>query len=123
MPTFPTISFGRVMQFPLARTNSCKTQVLQYTNDQEQRWVRFQPVLDLELTFTEVDGTSISLVREFWQSMKGTDQTTFDMNLGTGPHGESYSWTNLLFVDDSFKITQNAKPNRWNLSLKLRQTQ
>ena len=122
MPTFPTISYRRVAQYPLTRTTVWKTEVLEYTNDQEQRWVKFNPRQEFELVFSDVDGTSISLVREFWQSMKGADQTTFDMNLGTGPHGESYSWSNLLFVDDAFKITQN-KPNRWKLTLKLRAIQ
>jgi hypothetical protein len=120
MPSFPVISFNRVMQYPLTRTNAWKTQVLQYVGDQEQRWVRFNPRQEFELIFTEVDGTSISLVREFWTSMKGADQTTFSMNLGTGPHGETYSWSNLVFTDDAFKITQSGKPNMWTLTLKLR---
>jgi hypothetical protein len=119
MPTFPKISFDRVMKYPMTRSTAWKTQVLTYSNDSEQRWVRFGPRQEFELTFTDVDGTSISLVREFWQSMKGVDQTSFNLDLGTGPHGEVMSWSNLVFTDDAFKITQ-TKPNRWSLTLKVR---
>jgi hypothetical protein len=123
MPTFPKISFGRAAMYPLTRTNNFKTAVLQLTNDQEQRWVRQRPMQEFELVFTAVDGYSISVVREFWQSMKGDDQTTFTLDLGTGPHGEGMTWNNMAFTDDNFKITTSQKANRFDLTIHLKQLQ
>jgi hypothetical protein len=118
---FPKLSFSRAALYPLTGTNNFKTAVLQFTDDTEQRWVRQRPMQEFELTFIAIDGYSVSVVREFWQSMKSADQATFTLGLGTGPHGESMSWSNLAFTDDDFKISTSQKANRWDLTLHMKQ--
>lgn len=52
----------------------------------------------------------------------GRDITPWTLNLGTDPvtHA-SMKYNNLVFVDDDFMITTDAKPNRYILTLKVRQ--
>ena len=119
---FPLISFQRAGAYPITRTNTYKTKVLQFLNDQEQRWVAQRQMQDLELVFTAVDGYSVSVVREFWNSVHGADVTPWTLNLGNDAiTGQPLTYTNLIFVGDDFKVTANQKPNRFDLTLKCRQ--
>lgn len=115
MAQFPTISFGRAAMYPLTRTSRQRTTVLLFVGDQEQRWVSQKPVQQWQLVFTDVDGYSISVLREFWAGQGGASTSEFDLALG----GTTYH--HLVFVDDSFRITQN-KANRFTVTMNVRQT-
>ena len=121
--TFPNISFNRVACYPLQGSTKWTTQVLRYLNDEEQRFVKYLPRQEFQLTYSGVDQGSFITLRTFWESMHGADISTFSLDLGidagTGVH---MLYPSLLFVDDEFTAVQ-SKPNRWDIKLRVRASQ
>ena len=79
------------------------------------------PKAEFTLTFTAVDGYSISVIREFFNSVGGASSNDWSLDLGTDPEtGATLHWDHLLFADDDLTVT-HAKANRYNVSVKVRQ--
>src|SRR6266851_4061413 len=115
MPSFPSLSFNRAFVYPLTRTATRKTTIIQFVGDGEQKWVSQLPVSSFQITLTDVDSESLSIMRNFWSSQGGASTSTFDLTL----NGVTYN--HCLFVDDTFAAVQN-KPNRWSVQFSIRQT-
>ena len=114
MADFPTLTGGRVALYPLTRSKRFRTKVLQFQNFSEKRWKAGGGTNEFRLTFTGINGYDLSTIRAFWQSCKGSfTEFTFTLSGTTYPY--------LVFDDDDFPVA-NPSGNRYNLSLKIRQT-
>lgn len=79
------------------------------------------PKQEFNLTYTQIDGYSVSVIREFFNSIGGATSNTFSLDLGIDPEtGVNQHWDNLVFVDDDIAVT-HAKANLFNVSMKVRQ--
>jgi hypothetical protein len=115
MASFPQITYGRVAMYPLTRSRTFKTEVQQFLGDAEVRWVSQLPVTAFSIVFTDVDSESLSIIRSFWTSQSGASTSFFDFTLNGTTHNR------LVFDSDSFSATQ-GKPNRWTVTIPVRQT-
>ena len=114
MPSIPTITKGRVAMYPLVRTATRKTTVLTFGGDTEQRWICQRPVTSFNLVYTDIDGYSVGLLRDFWTSQGGASTSEFDFTIG----GTTYH--HLVFENDEFTL-QQAKPLRFSVQFSVRQ--
>ena len=128
--TFPTLSSGSMVvhgtlgagamaQYPATIVNSYVTRVVQFVNSSEQRWTVRTNLFGAVLEFRGLCGYDLSLLRNFFVSLKGSyvDDAllnTFSMTLA----GITYSY--LHFDDDKFEAeADNAE--RYSVKLKISQ--
>jgi len=114
MATFPNLKSGKPAMYPATRGRGYMTGTVKFLDQSEQRWKARAPLTRWELTFTGVDGYDLSLVRAFFNSMKGAFDSTWDVTIG----GVLYS--NCVFEQDDFSPVEQRN-NRHNLTLRFRQ--
>lgn len=114
MANFPALKTGVVGMYPATLGLTFKTDVVQFVNDTEQRWATWQGVSEFELVFTDIDGYDLSLLVEFFNSVKGQFDATWTLPI----NGQTYN--NCSFLQDDFTYTE-AKPERYSVTLKCRQ--
>jgi len=130
MASFPTLATGQVAMYGTQRGRRYATEVAQFCDDSEQRW----PVAQGTATFTlnlvdldgyedllvvtghfyDLDGYEVSNVEEFFRSMKGRYDTTWDVTVG----GTLYS--NMMFDQDEIAWTF-TKPMLASAQIRCRQ--
>jgi hypothetical protein len=115
MADFPALRSGVVGMYPATLGKIYKTEVVQFVNDSEQRWATWPGFGDFELVFTDINGYDLSLLLDFFRSMKGQ----FDDSWRLIINGQTY--TNCCFLQDDFTYTE-SKPERYSITLKCRQT-
>lgn len=118
MASFPSLKSGAVTMTPVTRTRRFATDVIQFADDSEQRWASLPTVggvADFVLSFSSIDGYDLDNIREFWRSMKGRYDSTWDITVA----GVLYE--RMAFDSDEFEATETI-PNRFNLTLKCIQT-
>lgn len=91
------------------------TGVVQFCDDAEQRWKAQGALAAFTLEFRNIDGYDLANLLEFFRSMKGAFDSTWELTLGEN------SYANLCFDQDECTWTE-TKPNRFSLSLRVRQT-
>ena len=114
MPSFPTLRSGVVTMYGAERTVRQGTGVVQFLDDSEQRWRQHGALAGFTLEFRHIDGYDLANVLEFFRSMKGRFDSTWDLTLGGTLHPY------LAFEDDEISW-QESKPNRFSLQLRVRQ--
>jgi len=114
--TFPSISIGSVCLYPVARTISVPTRVLQFCDGKEQRF-RTGPILNgWSLTFSDIVWADVLTLRTFHATCKGGFDHTW-----TFPFS-GVSYTNCAFEHDDFTAVENSQ-GRYSVTLKFRQVQ
>lgn len=117
MPSvFPSFARGNVWLSPAARSLAAPTRVLQFLNDQEQRWRAADYQESWSLTYSDLLFTEVTAIRNFFVTMKGAYDSTW-----TFPF-DGTNFTLMCFDQDEF-TAEETSPMRWNVSLKIRQTQ
>ena len=128
--TFPTLSSGSmtvhgslgagaIAQYPANLVNSYVTRVIQVVNSSEQRWTVRTNLFGAVLEFRGLCGYDLSLLRNFFVSLKGSyvDDSllnTFSMTIA----GITYNF--LHFDDDKFE-SECDQAERYSLKLKVSQ--
>lgn len=114
--TFPTISRGDVCLYPVTRTLSAATRILQFTNGTEQRFVS-APILDgWVFQYAALSAADVGTLQSFFDDQKGAFDATWSLPFLGG------TFTGCCFDQDDFSPVR-AVNNRHSLSLKIRQTQ
>ncbi len=114
MASFPALRSGAVTMYGGQRETRFGTGVAQFCDDSEQRWKAHGPLAAFTLEFRHIDGYDLANVQEFFRSMKGAFDSTWDLTLG------ATLYANLCFDQDDFAWTE-TKPNRFSVSLRVRQ--
>lgn len=116
MPSFPTLTSGEICSYPLTRTRRFRTGVVQFVDGSEQRYAMGNGSLEeFELQAVGVSTTDKNTVRDFYLARGGPLDSGWDLTLeGTTRH-------NCTFVEASFLAEQQGY-NRWNVSVRVRQT-
>ncbi len=103
------------MRLGSSLTAGATARVLQFDDDSEQRWIEAPPLVRRTLELGHINAYDLANVIEFWRSMKGRFDATWDITIG------GRTERNLAFADDTLNIEQTL-PGRFNLTLKLMQT-
>lgn len=114
MASFPALRSGAVTMYGGQREMTFGTAVVQFCDDSEQRWRSTGALAGFVLTLRNVDGYDLANVLEFFRSMKGRFDSSWDLTLG------STLYSNLTFDDDEITWTE-TKPDRFSLQLRVRQ--
>jgi len=114
MASFPPLRSGVVGMYPATLGLAYRTEIVQFVNDTEQRWATRPALGDFELTFTDLNGYDLSILRDFFRSTKGAFDATWTMDIG------AYHWPNCYFTQDDFTAIED-KPERYTVMLKGRQ--
>jgi len=114
MASFPTLATGQVAMYGTQRGRRYATEVAQFCDDSEQRWPVAQGTATFTLNLVDLDGYEVSNVEEFFRSMKGRYDTTWDVTVG----GTLYS--NMMFDQDEIAWTF-TKPMLASAQIRCRQ--
>lgn len=114
MADFPTLRSGAVTRYGAVRERVHRTEVVQFCDDSEQRWKRKAPEAAFTLALTDLDGYDLSNVLEFFRSMKGRNDKTWNLVLN------AVTYPNCAFAQDNI-TWQEARPELFTLSLRCRQ--
>jgi hypothetical protein len=115
MADFPNLKSGYLSTYPLVHETHCPTRILQFLDDSEQRFAIAKPLHRFTLTYHEIDGYDLGLLRTFWESMKGQYDATWQFAWQSG------AITGCRFEGDVFAYTEGPRPGRFNVSLRVRQ--
>lgn len=114
MASFPALRSGAVTMYGCQRETRYGTGLAQFCDDSEQRWKIHPALASFTLEYRNLDGYDLSAIQEFFRSMKGRFDSTWDLTIG----GALYA--HLSFDQDDFTWSE-TKPNRFTLSLRVRQ--
>lgn len=113
--TFPTLSTGSVCMYPTSRSVSAACRILTTESGLEQRF-RTAPFLSSwELQFNRLSLADLDSIRAFFETQKGAFDSTWVFPFD----GTNYSY--LCFDSDEL-IWQENRLNRFDVSVKIRQT-
>lgn len=115
MPSqFPTLEDGQVCRYPVQRNANWLTKVNQFVDFSEQRWVSRLPLAAFVFQYNNISRADMIALRDFFEIQKGSyDTFTIEFD------GQLYE--DMVFDQDDF-APQETKPDRYSLSLKLKQT-
>ena len=117
MATFPALTTGGSVHYGTARGITFATEVIRFQTAEEQRWAK-QPeratLISIELR--EISSYDLSNIRAFYIANVGPLNCSWDLTL------DGVDYTNLAFEADGFNPVLSAVAERWNLTLKVRQT-
>lgn len=114
MASFPALKSGSAAMYPLTRSIECSTQVVQFCDDSEQRWKSRAKVSGFVLEYTDISGYDLGILRDFFRTVKGRGDTTWDVTIG----GVLYQY--MMFDSDEFTFTE-TRPNRFTVRLSCKQ--
>ena len=119
MTVHGSLGAGAMAMYPATVVNSYVTRVIQFVNSSEQRWTVRSALFGAVLSFQNLNGYDLSLLRNFFVQMKGSfvDDAllnTFSMTLA----GVSYSYLHL--DSDSFESECDGA-ERYSCKLKVSQ--
>jgi hypothetical protein len=116
LPTFPTLSCGSPVLYPLSRTISFLTNVNTFLNDTQQRWRQHAQLSSFDMVWNHLKLVDLNAILTFWRSMRGPDHTDWQITI------DGVVYTNCTFVDDSLTYTEeDAYPELYSLQLSARQ--
>lgn len=121
MPSFPALHTGVVGKYPITRGHKYRTQILVAEDLTEQRFSMGQHLASFELTFTNVSTHDKELVRSFFDGRRGTFDHGWDLTL-TDTNGVPTTYGNLEFIPGQSFDATNTHFDRWDFSLRVRQT-
>lgn len=111
--SFPNVT----LPMPLTRRIGAAGEVVEFLDGTEQRWVSGDVLNDFEVRFADVPAADFVALANFWATVKGAFDATWSF---TDADGTTYP--HMGFDQDELAAAENAKPGRYSLTLKLRQT-
>ena len=115
MADFPVLKSGFLSKYPLTDETCFPTRVLQFIDDSEQRFPVGRMYRRFSLSYHEIDGYDLGILRSFWESMKGQYDSTWRL-FWNGTWIES-----CRFESDDFVYVEGPKPGRFHVNLRVRQ--
>jgi hypothetical protein len=110
MATFPSLRDGSVMRLSSTREQKWGTTLLRFEDDSETRFLTSLTHTHRTLVLTSINGYDLANVREFWRSMKGRFDSTWDIFVDG-------AWEyNMAFDTDEFSVTETT-PGSFAVSL------
>lgn len=123
MPIFPKLSSGVVAKYPTTRRHNWRTGRIIFTDMSEQRWAKGQPFEEFDLEFQNVGGVDKETLRNFFNSVKGPFDTTWEFDFPDPPAPASPGqFLHMKFAKDSTFTAVENKPGRWAVTLRVQQT-
>jgi len=128
--TFPTLGSGSmtvhgsslndaIMQYPASLVNSYITRVIQFVNSSEQRWTVRGNLFGCVLSFQHLNGYDLSLLRNFFNQMKGSYVDPALLNVfSIAISGNTYNYCH--FDGDEFEAECDSA-ERYSCKLKISQ--
>ncbi len=110
MPSFPTLSSGAVVKYPLTRTVVARTSVLEFVNGSEQRFIEGKQTQRFRLQFDQIKTADMVTLQTFFSDSKGAFDQTWDLTIG------AETITNCYFDSDEFSATESSE-GVWAVSL------
>ncbi len=116
MASFPNLKSGHPLRYPSSRVQTYRSRVIQFGDWSEKRWPA-TPVRDgWTLGLQNISGYELSLIRQFWRSMQGAKDKTWDITI------DAVLIENCTFLDDEFPLVEIANSlGVVSLSLRFRQ--
>jgi hypothetical protein len=108
--SFPTLSGGTTVMYPLRIKVSCLTRIQRGTNAAEQRYAVAAPFATFDATYTNLSAADQASVQGFHDSQKGAFDSTWDLTF------DGKTFTAMRFTSDELKWTETI-PNRWTTQL------
>lgn len=99
MASFPALATGQIAMYGTDIGRRYATEVVQFCDDSEQRWPTAQGCATFVLNLVDLDGYEVSNVEEFFRSMKGRYDSTWDITVG------ATLYENMMFEDDQIAWT------------------
>lgn len=115
MATFPTPFAGKSAVYPVTIAKRYPVAVLKFTDASEQRYRQSAAVHRFVLQVDQATRTEKDAISDFFETVKGSFDATWDMNLG----GVSYLY--LAFADDKMTATESSN-GIWSLTVNIVQT-
>jgi hypothetical protein len=114
--TFPILSCGSPVLYPLTRSINFLTTVHSFLNDKTQRWRSHDRLESFDLVWNHLKLVDLNAILTFWRQMRGPDHTDWEITID----GQLYQ--NCTFMDDSLSYTEeDAYPELYSLQLSARQ--
>jgi hypothetical protein len=114
--SLPTVRGGAAALYPVTRSIEFLTDIAIALNATEQRAKRRPPLIRWNLPYTRVNATDTAAIKAFFESQKGTFDSTWTFTL------DGYSYTGLTFEDDVFTVQEDAgTPTYYSFTLRARQ--
>ena len=110
MASFPNLKSGTPALHPAARGTVFNTRVVQFEDGSEQRWQGAPALKRWRLIYRGIDGYDVSLVREFFRSVKGRFDKTWDITV------DAVLYEDMVFEDDTLAVTE-LEDGRHDLTL------
>ncbi len=99
---------------------------------EEQRFSKGGALLeDFDLVYTSITTADKELIREFFNDREGATDTTWDLTFhdkytrpqdASAASGETTTWNHLQFIPGQIFTAITNKFERWNVTLRVRQT-
>lgn len=116
--TLPTVRGGFQALCPVTRSVEFLTDIAIGVNATEQRFKRRPPLTRFVLPYTRVNATETAAFKAFFESQKGSFDSTWSFTLG------ATNYTHLTFEDDAFSVREEfATPMLYAFTLRARQAQ
>jgi hypothetical protein len=109
--SFPTLSSGQTVEYPLRLTYRCLTRVAAGQNAAEQRWAVRGPLVEMDLSYRNLTATDQGAVQTFHDSQKGAYDSTWTIAI------DGATYTKMRFLGDELRWEETL-PNRWTTRLK-----
>lgn len=114
MASFPNLTCGQPVKYPLQREVHYPCRVLQFGNDTEQRFLIGAQLARFNLQFRRISKADMNTLKGFFETMKGAFDDTWDITL----NAELFSY--CCFDTDEFKATEN-RHGQYDVALPVRQ--
>src|SRR5262245_3079863 len=111
--SFPT---SLPLRTPLTRTLSVPTRLVEMLDGSEQRWCAGDPLNSFALEFQNVSAAEVTALRTFVDTIKGAFDSTWDLTIA------GVTYPNMALEHDDLPVVEGGQPERFSLSLKMRQT-
>ena len=112
--TFPVLESGAVCKYPVTLRSGWSTKVNQFVDFSEQRWVTRQPLIKLVFEYRNLSRADINTLKVFVETQLG-EYDTFSVPF------DGYQYDNMVFDQDDFRPIEDKEPNRFSVTLKMRQ--
>jgi hypothetical protein len=109
--SFPTLSFGTTVRYPLTLKVSCLTRVLKAANATEQRFAVRPAMVELDAVYSNLTAADQSSIDTFFNSQKGAFDSTWDITF------DGKTFTDMRFLEDEIQW-EEVRPNLWNTRLR-----
>lgn len=123
MASFPKLKTGSVAKYPATRQRVYRTMVHTFCDMSEQRFSKGNgPLCTWQLTYSNINTADKETLRGFFDGREGATDTTWDITIEDPDPAHPTTYTDMQFVPNSKFVAKNHSPDRWEVTLQMRQT-